>query len=252
MTSSSDPDSALGPESLDADAAKVDGKPVPSQRTALSRERIVAAAIDYVDEHGLAGLSMRRLGATLGVEAMALYRYIPSRDDLLDAMVDSFVAELDNDEDVLNEPQYGWQDFLQRLAHGIRRIALAHPLAFPLMASRPAQAPWLRPPLRSLRWVEQFLTGLVDEGFSDRTAVAAYRGFTSFLLGHLLLETVVRGADAGLLDQHQTKADDQDPLTTHPTLRRLKDALAKDESLLEFEESLESLLERLTLIRTEN
>lgn len=251
MTSSSDPDSAEGTDSLDADAAKVTGKPAPSQRTALSRERIVAAAIEYVDEHGLAGLSMRRLGATLGVEAMALYRYIPSRDDLLDAMVDSFVAELDNDEDVLNEPQYGWQDFLQRLAHGIRRIALTHPLAFPLMASRPAQAPWLRPPLRSLRWVEQFLTGLIDEGFSDQTAVAAYRGFTSFLLGHLLLETVVRGADAGLLDQHETEADGHDPLTTHPTLRRLKDALAKDESLVEFEESLESLLERLTLIRTE-
>lgn len=252
MTSSSDPDSAEGTDSLDADAAKVTGKPAPSQRTALSRERIVAAAIEYVDEHGLAGLSMRRLGATLGVEAMALYRYIPSRDDLLDAMVDSFVAELDNDEDVLNEPQYGWQDFLQRLAHGIRRIALAHPLAFPLMASRPAQAPWLRPPLRSLRWVEQFLTGLVDEGFSDQTAVAAYRGFTSFLLGHLLLETVVRGADAGVLDHHETKTDGQDPLTTHPTLRRLKDALAKDESHVEFEESLESLLERLTLIKTEN
>ncbi len=74
------------------------------------------------------------------------------------------------------------------MAHCVRRLALAHPKAFPLIASRPVEAPWLRPPLRSLRWVETFLDGLIGEGFSDTAAVGAYRAFTSFLLGHLLLE----------------------------------------------------------------
>jgi hypothetical protein len=52
---------------------------------------------------------------------------------------------------------------------------MTHPKVFPLVASRPAEAPWLRPPLRSLAWVETFLTALMDEGFSEDGAVAAYR-----------------------------------------------------------------------------
>jgi hypothetical protein len=80
-----------------------------------------------------------------------------------------------DDKDVLTEPRDGWQDFLQRLAHGVRRVALAHPQAFPLVASRPTEAPWIRPPLRNLRWVELFLDGLIDEGFSEEAAVVAYR-----------------------------------------------------------------------------
>ena len=54
-------------------------------------------------------------------------------------------------------------------------------------ATSPA-APWLRPPLRSLRWVEQFLTGLLQRRLADDGAAEAYRAFTSFLLGHFLLE----------------------------------------------------------------
>jgi hypothetical protein len=65
----------------------------------------------------------------------------------------------------------------------------------PLVASRPVEAPWLRPPLRSLTWVEAFLDGPLSEGFSDQAAVAAYRAFTSFLLGHMLLEVAALGAD---------------------------------------------------------
>ena len=129
--------------------------------------------------------------AELGVEGMSLYRYVPGREALLDGIVESIIDEMYLDEDVLHKPEHGWQDFLQRFAHGVRRIALSHPRAFPLVASRPPEAPWLRPPLRSLRWVEAFLDGLTSEGFSDEAAVAAYRGFTSFLLGHLLLEVSI-------------------------------------------------------------
>ncbi len=86
---------------------------------------------------------------------------------------------------------------LQRLAHGVRRIALAHPQVFPLIASRPPAAPWVRPPLRSLRWMENFLDNLIGCGFDDAAAVAAYRAFSSFLLGHLLLEVSAQGVDTG-------------------------------------------------------
>jgi AcrR family transcriptional regulator len=235
----------------DADRAAVDDDPAPSARVPLSRERIVAAALDFIDANGLPGLTMRRLGEQLGVEAMALYRYVPSKEDLLDAVVEQLVADVRSDEVVLDAPRDGWQDFLQRLAHGVRRMALAHPKAFPLVASRPAEAPWLRPPLRSLEWVETFLRGLLDEGFSDEAAIEGYRAYTSFLLGHLLLEVAVHGADVGPLDV----LDDHtgEPGTSrYPTVSRLREPLSQDDSAVEFEEALEALLDRMTVTRNEH
>lgn len=242
-----------GPEplaALDADRSIVSGEAPPSTRVSLSQDRIVAAAIAYIDESGLPGLSMRRLGSVLGVEAMSLYRYVAGREALLDAIVGTLTDSLTEDDEVIERPTGGWQDFLQRLAHGVRRIAIAHPKAFPLVASRPPEAPWLRPPLRSLHWVEAFLRGLIDEGFSEDAAVRAYRAFSSFLLGHLLLEAATLGADLGPLDVlEEENADETAP--RHPMVRGLRAALTEDHSAEEFEESLEDLLNRIGLIRME-
>ncbi len=214
----------------------------------LDRQRILDAAVAYVDEHGLPRLTMRAVGGVLRVEAMSLYRHVDGREGLLDGIVDTIIGETYDDPEVIDTPEHGWQDFLQRLAHGIRRVALRHPNAFPLVASRPPEAPWLRPPLRNLRWVELFFEGLAAEGFSDEVAVVAYRGFTSFLLGHLLLEVAAMGGDVGPLDVLDS-ADEPDEagLAAFPHVRRQRSALAEDQSAAEFEESLENLLERLAL-----
>jgi AcrR family transcriptional regulator len=230
----------------------VAGLDPPSARRPLDRPRIVGMAVHYIDEFGLAGLSMRRLGSMLGVEAMSLYRYVPGRENLLDAVVDSILSEMEADPEIHRSPQDGWQDFLIRLAHGVRRVALAHPKAFPLVASRPVEAPWLRPPLRSMVWVEAFLDGLIGEGFSDDAAAGAYRAFTSFLLGHLLLEVSALGGDVGPLDVVDDGEDRNERTTTYPTVERLRGALSQDHSAIEFEESLESLVNRIALIQSES
>lgn len=211
----------------------------------------MAEAIAYIDEFGLPGLTMRRLGARLGVEAMALYRHVPGKEDLLDAVVASVVAQLDADDEVLTEPVHGWQDFLQRLAHGMRRIALTHPKVFPLVASRPPEAPWLRPPLRSLRWVEVFLSALEKAGFDDATSVAAYRACTSFLLGHLLLEVSTHGADVGPLDGMSDQSEPRGNLEGFSAVQRMRHMLAQDRASVEFEEALEELLARISLMLNE-
>ncbi|MGQ7296729.1 TetR/AcrR family transcriptional regulator C-terminal domain-containing protein [Quadrisphaera sp. KR29] len=247
MTTSGGPGG--GPEGPDqepdVDLLAVRGEEPPSARVPLSRERILVAALEFIDEDGVGALTMRRLGARLGVEAMSLYRYVPGREDLLDGVVDTLVTELDRDADVLTTPEHGWQDFLQRMAHGVRRMAVAHPRAFPLIASTPPEAPWLRPPLRSVRWVEAFLSGLLAEGFDDEQAVAVYRAFTSFLLGNLLLEVSHRGGAVGPLDLVEEEVPDHG-LRDAPTVDRLSDLLTEDRSLQEFEESLESLIDRIT------
>jgi AcrR family transcriptional regulator len=233
----------------DADKAIVAGDDPPSARVALSRDRILQAAVEFIDEEGLPGLTMRKLGERLDVEAMSLYRYVDGREKLLDGVVDRIVDEMYDDEKVIGAPRDGWQDFLQRLAHGVRRVALSHPKVFPLVASRPAEAPWLRPPLRSIEWVEMFLDGLAQEGFDDDSAVGAYRAFTSFLLGHLLLEVAVLGADVGPLDVLEEETEpERDELARYPAVRRLKTALSEDHSGVEFEESLEELLNRIAVM----
>jgi AcrR family transcriptional regulator len=163
-----------------------------SQRGRLSRRRIAEEALALIDEEGVGAASMRAIGKRLGVEAMSLYKHVGTRDDLLDAVVDLVVAELDADPEVLRTAEHGWRDYLERLARGVRRYALAHPHAFPVVATRPSEAPWINPPLRSLAWIESVLEALEGEGFDDDEVVFAYRSFNSFLLGHLLMETGAR------------------------------------------------------------
>lgn len=222
-------------------------------RPGLDQRRIIEAAVRFIDEHGVQSLTMRRLGAALGVEAMALYRYVPSRESLLDGVVQTVIEDLYGDPEVVLEARNGWQDYLQRLSHGVRRIALTHPAVFPLVATRPPAAPWIRPPLRSLRWVDSFLTVLVEAGFRDDAAVAAYRAYTSFLLGHLLLEVSQRGVPVTSEDEPGGAAADdaagEVDLSSYTHLERLKPLLEQDESAAEFEEALESLVERLELLR---
>lgn len=217
----------------------------------LGRQRVLNAAVAFIDEQGLRQLSMRRLGAYLGVDAMALYRYIPSKENLLDGIVELVIDELYSDPDVhLSTSPHDWQDYLRWLAHGVRRIALAHPQLFPLVATRPPAAPWVRPPLRSLRWMESFLQTLLDRGFSDPAAVAAYRAFSSFLLGHLLLEVSGLGVDIGPVEEPDPDQPAGGDLSEYPQLMRLQSELSQDHSAAEFTQSLENLLERLTLLAT--
>ncbi|MEP6560288.1 MAG: TetR/AcrR family transcriptional regulator [Nakamurella sp.] len=237
-----DPDS---PDSLGAAAAP---KPMidASTKGALDRRTLILAAVTLIDQNDLRYLTMRRLGTHLGVEAMSLYHYIHSREDLLDAVVELVIDDLYGDPDVQLVSD-DWQEYLQRLAHGVRRIALAHPQIFPLIATRPPAAPWVRPPLRSLRWMESFLETLHQCGFSDQSAVSAYRAFSSFLLGYLLLEVSAQGADIGPIEQADPDDKPSTDLTEYPRLKSLESELSQDRSAEEFEEALEALLDRLEM-----
>jgi AcrR family transcriptional regulator len=242
------------PDSTEArgSAAMVVPPPPTSDHSTLDQRRILGAALRFIDEHGIDALTMRRLGAEVGVEAMALYRYVASREQMLDGVVESVVDELYGDPDVHMDATHGWQDYLHRLAHGVRRIALAHPAVFPLVATRPPSAPWIRPPLRSLRWVESFLGVMTSSGFSDEKAVAAYRGYTSFLLGHLLLEVSQRGVPISSRDEPNPVSGAAAHLEGYPTVVRLEEELSRDESAAEFDEALESLLDRLDRLLRES
>lgn len=218
-------------------------------RRPLDQMSIVSEAIRFIDEQGRERLTMRQLGARLGVEAMALYRYVPGREQLLDGVVEVVMDEL-YETTSAGGLSTSWQEYLQMQAHAVRGLAISHPRIFPLVATRPPSAPWLRPPLRSLRWVEGFLDGLHEYGFLPRTSVAVYRSFATFLLGALLLE-------AGTLDE-LTTADrvnlafiETADLSSYPRISQLADELKDGGFEREFEDALEDLIERVALLRSE-
>jgi AcrR family transcriptional regulator len=103
-----------------------------ASRAPLNREAIVTAALAEIDTKGLEGLSMRRLGAALGVEAMALYHHFPNKAELLDGVMERLLGEAEL-------PPAGTMPPLERLrafVRSYRQIAIRHPHAFALLAVR--------------------------------------------------------------------------------------------------------------------
>ena len=218
----------------------------------LTRDLIIDTALAHIDRSGAEALSMRSLAQELGVEAMSLYRYVHGKEDLLEGVIAVLMKDLTVSLSEADDQH--WQEFLQTAAHAVRRIATDHPRAFPLVATRHPAAPWLRPPLRSIEVVNTFLATLTASGFTDEQAVGAYRSFSSFLLGQLLLQSAVLGAETSPTDLPLDEGDADIPqrdgnlsLDAAPEVRRLRALLSEDRSAEEFEISLETLLDRLDL-----
>ncbi len=96
-----------------------------------------------------------------------------------------------------------------------------------------------------MRHMENFLETVLDCGFDDAAAVAAYRAFSSFLLGHLLLEVSAQGVDTGPMEETDPATPEVVDLHSYPQLARLEPELRQDHAAEEFEVSLENLLDRL-------
>lgn len=235
-------------DSAGGSLTEVDTGPDTPLRQPLDQMRILRAAVEFLDANGLSMLTMRRLGAFLGVEAMALYRYVPGREQLLDGVVEVVMDEL-HETTSTGGLATSWQEYLQMHAHAVRTLALTHPKIFPLVATRPPAAPWLRPPLRSLRWVEGFLEGLKTYGFSPRASVAVYRSFATFLLGALLLEASTL-EDVTLTDKVNLAFVESDDLSDYPMISELSEELKDGGFQTEFEDALEDLLERVHALRS--
>ncbi|OIJ67786.1 TetR/AcrR family transcriptional regulator [Streptomyces mangrovisoli] len=159
----------------------------------LSRERVLTCALELVDREGLSALSMRHLGAELGVEAMALYRYAEGKDALLDGLVEALYLELE--ERLSGEPERGgsdagrdWRAELHRFALAAYDVCLSHPHVVPLIATRMLAVPLARRPLAVLRDHERVLVLLREAGLDDAAASAAFRACTAWLLGYITVE----------------------------------------------------------------
>lgn len=118
------------------DANRRDGatdcRAVQVARAPLSRGRIIQAALCYVDANCLDDLSMRRLGGELGVEAMSLYRYFPSKAALLDGVVCHALGQLELPTSASGRD---WEREVLAFARSFRHLAHLHPRLMPLLAT---------------------------------------------------------------------------------------------------------------------
>lgn len=130
-------------------------------------------------------MSMRRLGAKLGVEGMAIYHHFSGRDELLAAIGDKLLEPLD-------ELDLGddWREACHRFAIALRGLAVAKPATFQLLGLQPFDTP------ASLRPVERLMNVLVENGFSPAAALGIYRAISSYARGYALAEATGFTVDA--------------------------------------------------------
>jgi len=146
-------------------------------RAGLSRERVLAAAVEYADREGLASLSMRRLGEELGVEAMSLYTYVSGKDALLDGMVDAVFAEIE-----LPGPRTRWRNAVRGRTISAREVLRRHPWATPLMNSRST------PGVHTLHHLDVVLGYFRRGGFTVAQTAHAISAVDAYLYGFALTD----------------------------------------------------------------
>jgi AcrR family transcriptional regulator len=170
-------------------------------RTQLTRQRVVAAAVELADREGIGSISMRRLAQELSVEAMSLYTHVRNKDDLLDGMVDAVISEIP-----LSAEEADWKTTLRQTALAARGVMLRHPWAPRTVETRTAPGP------AALAYVNAVLGILREGGFTIAQAHHALHIFGSRLLGF----TQALFDDSGDLDPEAAAVLESQLGATHP------------------------------------
>ena len=145
-----------------------------SPDTPLTREHIVTTALSLVDRDGLQALSMRRLGAELGVDPMAVYYHVPNKDALLDAIVEAVMADIDLSVDNPTDPA---EERIVCAATAYRDAMLAHVNALPIVLTRGPRTPG------AMRPVELLVGILRDAGLAPSQAMAGMNAIAATVRG---------------------------------------------------------------------
>jgi TetR/AcrR family tetracycline transcriptional repressor len=139
----------------------------------------VEAALALIDEAGLSALSMRKLGARLGVEAMTLYHYVPNKDALLDLVVERVAMSAAA---AGASTSADWRDRLAHFARRYRAQLISHPKVLPLISTRPLRSP------EALGEFSQALAQMVGQGFTPKDAYFALQAVAMLVIGMAIAE----------------------------------------------------------------
>ena len=210
-------------------------------RTPLSRDRVLSAAVALADREGIAALTMRRLAADLGVEAMSLYHHLPAKQALLDGVVESVLSEFAE-----APPEQDWRARLRAQFLSARQVILRHPWAPGLIAASRTVPPTV------FAYYDGIIGTLVEGGFSYHLAHRALHTFGSMPLG-FVQEVFSPDAGGDTADANLEAMAAALPHITAMVAAEIHDAgdptLGWCDSQTEFEFTLDLLLDGLERLR---
>jgi AcrR family transcriptional regulator len=192
----------------------------------LTKEKIVAAAIEQIDRNGLMGFSLRDVARSLGVYPSAVYWHVQTRDDLLASVVEATMA------DVAPPPgKLVWQDWFRRLFTRCRDVIREHPNVAPLLGGHLVANASLSPGM-----IDRILAVLVKAGFKDDQIVDMYNVAIATMVGFATLEFASMPTDdpAKWAAQLQEKVS-AIPALEFPTLARYLPAMANQSFIVRWQ-----------------
>jgi AcrR family transcriptional regulator len=127
------------------------------------------------DREGLEAVTLRRLAARLGVHVTSLYNHVPTKEAVLDGIVENLIEEAE-----LPTEQMKWEEWVRRCAAALRAMARKHPGAFAVLHHRPIQGP------QAALWAEAGLAAFRAGGFGPAQAYGALKSTTLAVLGLVL------------------------------------------------------------------
>jgi AcrR family transcriptional regulator len=220
--------------------ARPDDRPAgdaTTRHSKITRDVVMAAALELIDRDGADALSMRRLAAALGRDPMIIYRHAANKSALLDGVTETVLAQL-----TVNPADPDWAGQLRAVARHYRALALAHPNVVPLLITRPLATPLAFRPPGTLRPLEDILSLLTEAGFAGPDALHIYRALFGFLHGHVVNELQELTVDPDETDDLLRLGLYRLPIAEFPLLRSLAPALAAYDGAAELERGLDILL----------
>ncbi len=198
------------------------------RRGSLTRELIIAESLRLLDEGGLDGFSLPKLGRALGADQTAVYRHFASKDDLVLAIADRLI-----DESMTGlEPRACWVDTLTEMSRRLRLTYLAHPAAASMSSYRTTQGP------AEIAAVNIIIDAILRAGFEGAQAAVMYRAagdfalaFAGFEASFLALDSSQQQADRAAWTQAYLSVDREQ----HPAIWQVRTLLpeVKDDDIFE-------------------
>ncbi len=201
----------------------------------LTRQRVLEAALRLIDQEGLEGFSMRKLGALLGVEAMSLYNHVENKRAVFDGVIELLIIQAP----LPLQPDATPREELWTFAHAFRDVLRAHPRVLPLVATSPLRTS------ASLALLDHLLETLHQAQITGVQSIYALQCLVGFIVGHTLLVTgtqAIAGLEPGpngpTVWQHF-------PAEQYPTLHTLLPVITQWTPDREFDFGLQALFQSL-------
>ncbi len=216
-------------------------------RTPLSRPRVFAAAMELADAEGISAITMRRLAADLGVEAMSLYHHVPGKERLLDGLTEAVLVEINAAVTARVRADEDWPEALRHRCLAAREVMARHRWAPGLLGSRSSIPAGLYP------YYEEILATMFRGGLSYHLGHRAIHALGTMVLG-FAQELFSPDSEGGTMDEEAAEAEFAAMAAVLPHLTAMvasevhdneEDPLGWCDSQNEFEFTLDLLLDGL-------